>query len=294
MHHTSARGRLGLNRVKVTIGAVAATALLGALTMPAAASTNGETAVQANSAYKILKHLDYSGPGKASLRVGYYNRAEDKGFGWNKVKRKHNITKYGAVEYIAKSPNRNHIGGQSYRMTGYAGKYRCRNGVCHLVKQYEVHLTVNQKKLRDNQDKGVITMFCRTVVKCPKWVSKTLAKQNNRSLTADADAAIAEENVPEVNDAPADETVDAGENADQNTPIEANPPAEWGDTADDSETYASSYEPLTTSTTVAALKAAPTAESEKLFASYKPLAQVRPASAVGTRYRYVGSYTKLQ
>lgn len=95
-------------RVKVTMGAVAATALLGALTVPAAATTSGENAVQANPAYKILKHLDYSGPGKASLRVGYYNSADDKGFGWNKVKRKHNITKYGAVEYVAKSPNRDH------------------------------------------------------------------------------------------------------------------------------------------------------------------------------------------
>lgn len=281
-------------RVKVTMGAVAATALLGALTVPAAATTSGENAVQANPAYKILKHLDYSGPGKASLRVGYYNSADDKGFGWNKVKRKHNITKYGAVEYVAKSPNRDHIGGQSYRMTAYAGKYKCRNGVCNLVKQYEVHLTVNQKKLRDDQDKGVITMFCLTVVKCPKWVSTTLAKQNTKSLTAAEDPVIAEEDVPEVTDAPADETVDTDENADQNTPIEANPSPEWGDTGDTSETYASSYEPLTKSAPVAALQAATTAAGEQLVASYKPLPPVRPESAEGTRYRYVASYSKLQ
>ncbi|WP_254667200.1 hypothetical protein [Streptomyces sp. SolWspMP-sol7th] len=33
----------------------------------------------ADPAYKILKHLDYSGPGKASLRAGYDDRARDKG-----------------------------------------------------------------------------------------------------------------------------------------------------------------------------------------------------------------------
>jgi hypothetical protein len=101
----------------------------------AATTSSGAEAAAANPAYRVLKHLDYSGPGKASLRVGYYNRAEDKGFGWNKVKKKHNITKYSAIEYIAKSPFRNRLGNSAtYHMTGYAGKYRCRNGVCTLVK----------------------------------------------------------------------------------------------------------------------------------------------------------------
>ncbi|MFD4996630.1 hypothetical protein [Streptomyces buecherae] len=140
--------------------------------------------VAADPAYKILKHLKYKGPGHASLRVGYYNSAKDKGFGWNKLKKKHNITKYGAVEYVAQSPNRDHIGGQSYREIAYAGKYKCRNGVCKLVKQYKVQLTVNEKKLRDGQDKGVITMYCTGVVKCPKWVSTTLAKLNRRSAAS--------------------------------------------------------------------------------------------------------------
>lgn len=115
----------------------------------------------------------------------YYNAASDKGFGWTKVKKKHNITKYSAVEYIAKSPTRNHIGGQSYRHTGYAGKYECRNGVCRLVKQYKVLLTVNEKKLRDNHDKGVITQYCVGITRCPNWVTKALAKSNRRSVAAE-------------------------------------------------------------------------------------------------------------
>lgn len=165
----------------IGLGAAVIAGSLGGGTM-ALASSSGEARPQADPAYKILKHLDYKGPGKASLRLGYYNAGSDKGFGWTKVKKKHNITKYSAVEYVAKSPNRDHIGGQSYRHTAYAGKYKCTNGVCRLVKQYKVLLTVNQKKLRDGQDKGVITQYCKGIVRCPNWVTKALAK-NNLSAT---------------------------------------------------------------------------------------------------------------
>ncbi|MBH1937262.1 hypothetical protein I5Q34_23835 [Streptomyces sp. AV19] len=172
--------------MKTAAVALAVTVTLGgAASGTATAATDGGAQAQAAPTYKILKHLDYRGPGKASLRLGYYNASTDKGFGWTKVKKKHNITKYSAVEYIAKSPNREHIGGQSYRQTGYAGKYRCTNGVCRLVKQYKVLLTVNEKKLRDNQDKGVITQYCVGITRCPNWVTKALAKANGRSVAAE-------------------------------------------------------------------------------------------------------------
>ncbi|MFJ4439750.1 hypothetical protein [Streptomyces sp. NPDC088923] len=179
-----------MNRAKIVASALAATAVLSALTTtPATASAGAEArAAAGDPAYKILKHLDYSGPGKASLRAGYYDRARDKGFGWNKVKKKHNITKYSAVEFIAKSPNRDRVGKTTtYHLTGYAGKYRCRNGVCKLEKQYKMILSVNQKVLRDGQDKGVITMYCKGVVRCPNWVSTTLAKENKRSAAPAGD-----------------------------------------------------------------------------------------------------------
>lgn len=157
--------------------------------------------------------------------------------------RPHNITKYAAVEYIAKSPNRDHVSGTTYHMTGYAGKYKCRNGVCRLVKQYKMILSVNEKVLRDGQDKGVITMYCKGVVKCPNWVSKALAKQNRRSLALE-EHVVAEENAPVNNDASADEIVDEGDIADENTPVDGNEPAEDGDTTDGGEEYLRSYEPL--------------------------------------------------
>ncbi|WP_158858056.1 hypothetical protein [Streptomyces sp. NRRL B-1347] len=89
-----------MTRTRTVAAGLAITAVLGAsVTAPAIASNSGETQAQADPAYKILKHLEYSGPGKASLRVGYYQLITDRGFGWNKVKKKHNITKYSAVEY---------------------------------------------------------------------------------------------------------------------------------------------------------------------------------------------------
>ncbi|MGW3667429.1 hypothetical protein [Streptomyces sp. NPDC005141] len=286
-----------MNRVKNTVGAIAATVLLGAFSVPAAATTSStaEATAAANPAYRVLKHLDYSGPGKASLRVGYYDRGQDKGFGWNKVKKKHNITKYSAVEYIAKSPNRNRVGNTTtYHMTGYAGKYRCRNGVCTLVKQYKMILSVNEKVQRDGQDKGVITMYCVGVVRCPNWVSTTLAKENN-SLAASPEETTPEEDAPDNTEAPSDEGVDEGDTEDENTPVDGRAPADDGDATDGTETYLSSYEPLANSVPTTALAVAPAASSsERLMASYSPLAWTIPVSTAEDRYRYVGSYTPLR
>ncbi|MFE9992822.1 hypothetical protein ACFYRK_38930 [Streptomyces sp. NPDC005381] len=274
------------------VGAIATTVILGAFANPAAATTSsGAEAAAANPAYRVLKHLDYSGPGKASLRVGYYNRAEDKGFGWNKVKKKHNITKYSAVEYIAKSPFRNRLGNSTtYHMTGYAGKYRCRNGVCTLIKQYKMILSVNEKIQRDGQDKGVITMYCVGVVRCPNWVSTTLAKEN-RSLAAPDVGSIPEEDAPDNSEAPEGEIVDKGDTEDENTPATPEP----GDADDGTETYLSSYEPLANSLSTSTLTAElATTAGEKLAAAYTPLAWAIPEATTEDRYRYIGSYTKLR
>ncbi|MEU4171797.1 hypothetical protein AB0F46_33565 [Streptomyces sp. NPDC026665] len=285
-----------MNQVKNTLGAIAATVLLGAFSVPAAASTSSDAeAAAGNPAYRVLKHLDYSGPGKASLRVGYYDRTHDKGFGWNKVKKKHNITKYSAVEYIAKSPNRNRVGNSTtYHMTGYAGKYRCRNGVCTLVKQYKMILSVNEKVQRDGQDKGVITMYCVGVVRCPNWVSTTLAKEN-RSLAASEEGTVPEEDAPDNSQAPSDEVTDEADLEDENTPVDGSAPADEGDAVDGTETYLSSYQPLANSVPATAPTAALAASgSERLTASYSPLAWTIPVSATEDRYRYVGSYNRLR
>jgi hypothetical protein len=243
---------IGKSRGIRSLGAVATTALLGALIAPAAVLADSEPAAAAgNPAYKVLKHLEYSGPGKASLRVGYYDAARDKGFGWNKVKKKHNITKYSAVEYIAKSPNRDRVGNSTtYHMTGYAGKYECRNGVCRLVKQYKMLLSVNEKKQYDGHDKGVITMYCVGTVRCPNWVSKALADANRRSLTGEDEQVIPEEQAPDNSVAPEDEVVDEADLADENGPAD---PEDNRVGSGAQEAFSRSYGPLDASVPATAL-----------------------------------------
>lgn len=291
-----------MQRLRTTVGALATTALLGALVAPAAVLVGSGTATAApNPAYKILKHLDYSGPGKASLRVGYYDRAADKGFGWNKVKKKHNITKYSAVEYIAKSPNRNRVGNTTtYHMTGYAGKYRCRNGVCTLVKQYKMILSVNEKIQRDDQDKGVITMYCVGTVWCPNWVSKALADANRSAAVAagatvdEDDTVIPEDQAPDNTTAPEGEVTDEADLTDENTTPGAPSPAE-GDGTDGTETYSRSYEPLRTSVAPATLRAATASASGTAFkAGHGTSKWTMPSATAEDRYRYVGSYAPLR
>ncbi|WP_409236542.1 hypothetical protein [Streptomyces sp. PA5.6] len=256
-HTTSNWGNKRMRNLKTAAIGLAAMATLAAVSVPAAASTSSTPETQAaDPAYRILKHLDYYGPGKASLRVGYYQLMVDRGFGWNKIKKKHNITKYGAVEYIAKSPKRENIGGQSYRSTGYAGKYRCRNGICHLVSQKKMLLTINDKKLRDGQDKGVINMYCKGVVVCPNWVSKALAKANNR-MAPEEEGVIPEAEAPVNEVPPADgfEPEDGSPATGEDDIVEGSVPADE-DAEDGSESYVRSYEPLGDTLSFAQMQAA--------------------------------------
>ncbi|MGW6457394.1 hypothetical protein ACWF94_15975 [Streptomyces sp. NPDC055078] len=89
-------------------GTAAAAAGVGTAVQPASASKAPKAPKAPNPAYKVLKLLKYKGPGDAALRAGTYNASTGGGWGWNKVKKKHRITKYSALEYITKGPNRAH------------------------------------------------------------------------------------------------------------------------------------------------------------------------------------------
>ncbi|MGX7757249.1 hypothetical protein ACWQ06_01120 [Streptomyces angustmyceticus] len=154
-------------------------AALRGVTAPQESAPKAVTVKAATGPYKILKTLKYSGPGNMPLRNGYYKvrNGKQSGFGWTKIKKKHAITKYGAIEFITKGPNRKHQGGKSYKQWAYAGKFV--NG--RLVKQYRVLVSVQESikhSGRDHKPKGVITAYCEGITRCPAWVSVTLAKQN--------------------------------------------------------------------------------------------------------------------
>lgn len=60
-----------MNRTKIAAVALAATATLGTIgSSTTSASTSDGAQAQADPAYKILKHLEYRGPGRVSLRLG--------------------------------------------------------------------------------------------------------------------------------------------------------------------------------------------------------------------------------
>ncbi|TGB16094.1 hypothetical protein [Streptomyces sp. MZ04] len=179
--------------MKIISGGIAAASLLslGAAEAGAVGQNGGQVeAKAATGKYKILKSLDYRRAGNMPLRQGYYSGG--KGFGWTKVKKKHNITKYAAVEYIAKSPKykatdkitKKHPKHTSFTFWGYSQKIKCTNGRCRVVKEYQVKLAVQEDirhSGRDRKPKGVITMYCQGVTRCPGWVSIGLAKANKRS-----------------------------------------------------------------------------------------------------------------
>ncbi|PZH15342.1 hypothetical protein C1I97_08400 [Streptomyces sp. NTH33] len=198
--------------------------------------------------------MKYSGPGNIPLRQGYFTKRNGKesGFGWTKIKKKHAITKYGAIEFVTKGPNRKNQGGTSYKQWAYAGKYNCRNGVCRLVKQYKVIVAVQESKKhsgRDGKPKGVITGYCEGVIRCPAWVSTTLNKQNQ---------GIAAETAPAVG-----ETLRSGhEPLDESFRITV----EVAATAADTFQYKAGYKPL--ADTGAAVRAA---EETRYKASYSRL-----------------------
>lgn len=121
----SCRGRRGTEQGCLRPRTAAAPATADSTVAPAGIEA-------AASKYKVLKHLKYSGPGKLSLRLGYYDRSRDKGFGWLKVRDKHNITKYSAVEFVAQSPTREHVSAKKYHLHAWANKLRCRNGSVSL------------------------------------------------------------------------------------------------------------------------------------------------------------------
>ncbi|TGB13763.1 hypothetical protein [Streptomyces sp. MZ04] len=171
--------------IQKTVLGVAGLALLGGAAPAYAAGSQQvqDVQVQAAPKYKILKNLSYSGPGNMPLRLGYYNKSKDAGFGWTKIKNKHNITKYSAVQALTKSPNRKKVpkSKASYSLTAYAGKYKCSRGVCRLVKQYKVTATVNEEHKGGSKYKfGVVTEHIIGPERAPNWVTKSLVKLNKK------------------------------------------------------------------------------------------------------------------
>lgn len=173
-----------MQKIKLTATGIVVAAALLAGTAPAQASVDTGAAAKGSSKLKILKEFDYSRSKTRTLplRLGeYYRNKRGKmvGFGWTKIKKRHNITKYGIIGWLAKSPNIDPQKGQRYGLTGFAHRIKCNSGNCKIVDRRKMILVTDETATPVGQGPrfayfGAVTSYCydtKKTLKCPTWVN---------------------------------------------------------------------------------------------------------------------------
>ncbi len=115
------------------------------------------------------------------LRRGYYNAATDRGFGFDKVYWKHNLTER-AVMATTKWPRiRTHIGGTTWNYDTDVLRVRCSGWgpwrTCKVVEKKVVRAGHDFRKNHAGADAkafGIVTAFCLGTVRCPDWVKNSV------------------------------------------------------------------------------------------------------------------------
>lgn len=99
-------------------------------------------------------------------RVGYYDAANDAGFGRAKHLEKHNMYVH-VVGVIVAGPNHSPAGGSS----GQAYAYADRN-VNGGVQQIKIYAKYDTRILSDKRSFGIVTAYCMGYTMCPQWVNE--------------------------------------------------------------------------------------------------------------------------
>ncbi|MDG5807171.1 hypothetical protein P9869_31795 [Streptomyces ossamyceticus] len=176
-----------MQKIKLVATGVVTAALLAG-TGPAQAMSGQDAtdavAAKGSSKLKILKEFDYSRSKSRTLplRQGeYYRNSKGKmvGFGWTKIKKRHNITKYGIIGWLAKSPNVASQGNRRYGLTGFAHHIKCKSGSCKIVDRRKMILVTDETATPVGEGPrfayfGAVTSFCydtKKTLKCPTWVN---------------------------------------------------------------------------------------------------------------------------
>lgn len=109
------------------------------------------------------------------IRRGYYDAARDRGFGFDKVYWKHNLT-VGAVRATTRGAQvRYPIGGTTYNYEADVLRIRCTgSGWARTCKAVEKRVVIAGHDFRTNTPDGlafgIVTAFCRGSIRCPDWV----------------------------------------------------------------------------------------------------------------------------
>lgn len=147
------------------------TPVAGAQTSPSTTDTadGAEPSAAPPGAYNIFTTFNcqcFNGQKTIVDRVGYYDAANDAGFGRAKHLEKHNMYVH-VVGVIVAGPNHSSAGGSSGQAYAYAD--RDVNGGVQQIKIYAVYDT---RILSDKRSFGIVTGYCVGYTKCPQWVNE--------------------------------------------------------------------------------------------------------------------------
>lgn len=131
---------------------------------------------------------------KVIMRQGVWHANRGRGFGWEKIQKKHAIYSKHSVGFVLKNPNGGQADGNQRRYYAWANKKVCKDGVCTYVDNRQVYTIVDfrhfDKYFGVNVDGtlGVITTYCINpdgAPKCPAWVDLAIGSEAPRVATRD-------------------------------------------------------------------------------------------------------------
>ncbi|OFI38892.1 hypothetical protein BIU82_17075 [Arthrobacter sp. SW1] len=93
-------------------------------------------------------------------------------FGWAHVQ-KHSVT-LNMIKKTTMFPKTRSIqGGNTIVYQTPANEYDCWLGICRIKRTMDVRAVVNNTRMGDGLQKGVITTYCVGPMTCPAWVAAT-------------------------------------------------------------------------------------------------------------------------
>ena len=131
--------------------------------------------------------------GPIPIRQGFWDADINRGFGFDKANHKHNLYTASALKRIMLSPAIYKQQNGNYRLTLYAGRYRCSGSTCNLVDKRTVlgiHNGRSYAKYRNWPVGGILgiqTAYCQNPdqqAKCPNWVTPAIDRPGAPSASS--------------------------------------------------------------------------------------------------------------
>jgi len=135
--------------------------------------------------------------GPIPIRQGFWDSVADKGFGFDKAFHKHNLYTLSAQKRIMLSPTIYKQQNGNYKLTLYAGRYRCSGSTCRLVDKRTVHGIHNGRSYPEYHNwpvgglLGMQTAYClnpNREIRCPNWVTPAIDRPGAPSASSQRSA----------------------------------------------------------------------------------------------------------